>query len=932
MAQSPSLDPSPLEDTNRPNPVFQAAFEAYKKRLLPEELEDFRPSSPQEIIAQANKLNADHRKKSRARRCIEMVSELVQPLEAFFSAVDNGVSSHPEVAGIVWGAIRFVVQGINSVAAHFKIIEETLEKLPAYIRFYHDYATFLFDDSEPILKALAGVYGEILELCTIIRRMYYKKGGRLRAASQVIFRAMNPYGREFEGVLKHLEDRRNELDREISHETLRQRHNEYKEAKEERRRAEVARRMDEEEYKKAEEERKFTMIRNWRATLLDNLAKRHAESHTKHQTCLDAVSKGLDAGRWLLDRDEFKNWSTNLTSGMLWLQGKPGAGKTILASIVIEALKRLPPSGDSDMPPRRTVAYFYCQHDHSWKRDPLAVLPSLLHDVLEQLPLPPTRLLEMNPHTIHSREEVCQMLREMTVDSGTVFLVVDALDECTSDHRGALINALRTLSRDIKILVTTRDWTEFRDAFKGIPVISLDTRPDSDIVKFIRKKVRLLEDEEDEDPEEFVSPSLKVRDPELRDRIVRTLVKGADGMFLWVRLQILHLRARSTEHDIAASLEDLPEGLDATYNRALRQIHALPHRRRTHVQRLLRWVICQRHPLGLEDLASAVVADDMPEYIWDPKRCIAQPRRLIDDCAHLVQAMHGSVRLIHASVRDFLLGSPSAAEPGLAAYHFHPGRDDTHLQLASSCVNRLLQDHAADFPLSKLHSYAVYNWGEHIISCPLNVNSPLLPAYPLDTYLRRMFSASDFVCVWSGVLNHALSMSFRYNRAKLVQSFAAPDRPRVLWCFLTIAPGWISLPDAVFPGVRSNAESAGSPIAAELVDCMLPDPTVRVVPQRINRPDLVNGSGWVSPPVFFQSFDGTVGVPVGEVLHTTEDKDLMNDLPSSIWKVRLQITWPGYREWNSKDKVYFARKGHGVDREIQLIILRGIAIELEKFM
>ncbi|KAI0061243.1 hypothetical protein BV25DRAFT_1805827 [Artomyces pyxidatus] len=162
------------------NPVFLDALEEHKKRLLPEELVDFDVSSPCVVIEDAKNLHADHRTKSRTRRCIERFSDLVRPLEALFSAIDSNVASNSQLAGIVWGAIRFVVKVINSVAAHFKIIEETLQAIPAYLRFFHDYATFLFVKSERVLQALAGVYGDILNMCTIIRRRYYKKDGRLR--------------------------------------------------------------------------------------------------------------------------------------------------------------------------------------------------------------------------------------------------------------------------------------------------------------------------------------------------------------------------------------------------------------------------------------------------------------------------------------------------------------------------------------------------------------------------------------------------------------------------------------------------------------------------------------------------------------------------------------------------------------------------------
>ncbi|KAI0054553.1 hypothetical protein BV25DRAFT_1833614, partial [Artomyces pyxidatus] len=118
LSPSPTFSPALMARPPRPsswvvvgsNPVFLDALEEHKKRLLPEELVDFDVSSPCVVIEDAKNLHADHRTKSRTRRCIERFSDLVRPLEALFSAIDSNVASNSQLAGIVWGAIRFVVK------------------------------------------------------------------------------------------------------------------------------------------------------------------------------------------------------------------------------------------------------------------------------------------------------------------------------------------------------------------------------------------------------------------------------------------------------------------------------------------------------------------------------------------------------------------------------------------------------------------------------------------------------------------------------------------------------------------------------------------------------------------------------------------------------------------------------------------------------
>lgn len=56
-----------------------------------------------------------------------------------------------------------------------------------------------------------------------------------------------------------------------------------------------------------------------------------------HQTVSDRVEKG--SGTWLLESDHFKRWES-YSPETLWCWGIPGAGKTVMASIIINHLRR----------------------------------------------------------------------------------------------------------------------------------------------------------------------------------------------------------------------------------------------------------------------------------------------------------------------------------------------------------------------------------------------------------------------------------------------------------------------------------------------------------------------------------------------------------------------------------------------------------------
>ncbi|KAF7895792.1 uncharacterized protein EAF01_009754 [Botrytis porri] len=52
-----------------------------------------------------------------------------------------------------------------------------------------------------------------------------------------------------------------------------------------------------------------------------------------------AISAAPRSGKWLLENREFRSWLSSDHNSVLWIQGKPGAGKSTLASNVIEDFK-----------------------------------------------------------------------------------------------------------------------------------------------------------------------------------------------------------------------------------------------------------------------------------------------------------------------------------------------------------------------------------------------------------------------------------------------------------------------------------------------------------------------------------------------------------------------------------------------------------------
>lgn len=133
-------------------------------------------------------------------------------------------------------------------------------------------------------------------------------------------------------------------------------------------------------------------------------------------------SRAKGTGKWLLDSTAFRNWLQSPLNAVLWCYGIPGAGKTTMSSLMIDHLRTLQDDSLSS-----GVAGIYCTY-----KEPQTIanlLGSLLQQLVERLDeLPPS----LSGERSLSSREISTALIEVFPKYDQIFLVIDALDECTS--------------------------------------------------------------------------------------------------------------------------------------------------------------------------------------------------------------------------------------------------------------------------------------------------------------------------------------------------------------------------------------------------------------------------------------------------------------------------------------------------------------------
>ncbi|KAH9047979.1 ankyrin repeat-containing domain protein [Lactarius deliciosus] len=468
-----------------------------------------------------------------------------------------------------------------------------------------------------------------------------------------------------------------------------------------------------------------------------------------------------ETATWFLEGRIFQEWRS--TGSLLWIHGKPGSGKSILCSAIIQRIISLCEGR------RASVAYFYFDFRDNNKKHRHNLLPSLLVQFAAHS-IPCCNIISRvysayGNGTQQPSDEVMincltNMLSAMTQQP--IYVIVDAIDESpnTTGVRSprervlGLINNLVNLRLpNLHICISSRPEVDIRNRLERLTShrVSLHDQTEhmEDIAKYISSEVNFIANDN----------SWPDDDKEL---VIETLSEKADGMFRWVFCQLEMLRLCLPSR-VRHFLNNLPKTLDETYERILKGIHEA---NRSHAQRLLQCLAVAIRPLRVDELAEILFSDpdasegEVPIY----RRSNAQERELLSTCPGLITITDSDgsrvVQFSHFSVLEFLTsGRLSTSSENISCYHILP--DDAHTTLAQASLGVLLRlddgcsrKNAMKIPLAE---YAARYWVSHtqVGSVLSRVMLPMktlfdstkfevwLKIYDIDGLLRRYSPARN---------------------------------------------------------------------------------------------------------------------------------------------------------------------------------------------
>ncbi|KAI9148802.1 hypothetical protein HJFPF1_10844 [Paramyrothecium foliicola] len=254
-----------------------------------------------------------------------------------------------------------------------------------------------------------------------------------------------------------------------------------------------------------------------------------------------------ETASWFLSSNPYQDW-IKTSKKTLYCPGIPGAGKTIISSVVIDDLYHRFPGGSEV-----GVAHVYCMFSQQHVQSLEYMLASLLRQLAGNLNPLPTMLTKS--YDFHERNstrpldtELYELLRCVIAEFKRIFFIFDALDECSMHDavRKRLLDCLFKLQLDfgINLLATSRNHGEIATRFMEHNATILPIRAQDEDLKYF------LEDQ-------ISAHGLEQLDDDLRHMVVKEIINASDGMFLLAKLHIDDIARLPTRGDIRQALPNL---------------------------------------------------------------------------------------------------------------------------------------------------------------------------------------------------------------------------------------------------------------------------------------------------------------------------------------------------------------------------------------
>ncbi|KAJ4283695.1 hypothetical protein NW764_001253 [Fusarium oxysporum] len=419
-------------------------------------------------------------------------------------------------------------------------------------------------------------------------------------------------------------------------------------------------------------------------------------------------------GRWLLNNETFKGWFDLRYARippLLWLTGLPGAGKTILTSLIVEEAQKLTP--------RPRVLFFYCKQSPPEHNTFLALARSLILQLLNQ---DKSLLLYLHRKHSDSNEAVLssmplaqEMLKFLLSSCKSAYIIIDGLDECEREERKVITQWFRHLVESLPenapdrlrcLFVSQDDRIGVKD-LQGLAKINIEAQDNrQDVLAYSRVQADELRRKFEFSEEES-------------SRIAVAVTESVKGIFLLGKLIWINLMAQITLAEVEEQVNEFPPEINKAYERIMdRIIHQAPHQMRRGALQLLGWLVCAKRPLKWHEIQSLKSINLGGQFVDFARHKFSVSGKDLGGSLVELRA-DGTLELIHVSAKMFLIDN--------AGYIDIVAKE---LELACLCIDYLNLPAFGCQPTTErvlngdygFLDYAVLNWTRHLEAGTLHLD------------------------------------------------------------------------------------------------------------------------------------------------------------------------------------------------------------------
>ncbi|MCJ1236999.1 hypothetical protein MMC14_004983 [Varicellaria rhodocarpa] len=632
---------------------WELAIDLFKSKLTQDEkkridLNNCQSASFEELLKAA--ADAKSHAELKRFRWTPTIRKIFQQINRYAVAGDVIAQYNTEYTSIAWGAFRFLLLFVVEEGTMAEKLSEALDSsIPIVLR-AQEYAVLFSSHSgsstagvfSTLQENLTHLYAEVLNFL-IRATIFFNK----RTIRRYISAGFSPFDTQFKAIL----DRIGKLESSVG--------------------KDVALLNSEAEYRRQEYEDGIWLKPADFSTNKDDLLQRHLPG-----TC-----------GWFIHSDTYRTWresskNSSSTPNLLWVQGKPGSGKSILAAQIIS---------DPKSPTDDVICYVFCKYGEENKSDIKDILRNVIYQILcansrsKSLFNQMVRNARLGARTPYAQNvaQLWSLLQQMLRKETSVCCVIDGLDECsnTIEDQVSFINELSAIFHTAKAttrlaVISRLDRSEIGNPslWTIIQIHSSDVQ--EDIVKFVSTKLE---------------ESIVLRRHREKDRLQKRLVESSDGMILWADLMIKELEAGHWNVDRV--FIHPPKGLGAVYAVIFRRLSTSATV--IDVQYILQLLLVAARPLHLHELAMGLALlkglRNHEDYSLqgDPGR---EGIDIIRKSTPLLNIMPDeTVQLAHSSLKEFLLETEEGNRDVMdfASEKFRFKISDLHFTMASCLITYL---------------------------------------------------------------------------------------------------------------------------------------------------------------------------------------------------------------------------------------------------